>query len=221
MLNKIKDEIFTVLLKNTCSPTFGAKPSNVVFQKKKQGEVIMNINKLLVTYDGEEQEPVKCQSISMSISGDTILLDIVPRKGEEHQAEDTSQAEDTPQAKAVVSSNVSDMFMLKGDDLESLTLLSDFRNKENQGQKTGNEKLEACTIESGTFDIQDLTSVQNAMLDIVEKEKQFIDNGYKVITVNIPRFDYENSSNFKLIESAVLIKHSVVDTVDENKNNAV
>ena len=112
-----------------------------------------------------------------------------------------------------------DSFLLKGDDLESFEMLSDFRRKENQGEKTKNDKLEAFTLESGTFDIQDLTSVQNAMLDIVEKEKQFIDNNYKVFKTNIPRFDYENVSNFKLVESVVLMKQTtkITEAVKETK----
>ncbi|MEA3341110.1 MAG: hypothetical protein U9R15_14190 [Chloroflexota bacterium] len=194
-------DLYSVLLKNTKHTTFGANLTNIIAPKRKRGKVVKT-QKLMVTYDGEVQKPVDCQSISVKFNGDAIILDIVSAEKEIEQSE---FSEDAPQTEAVVPAAVTDKFELQGDDLEALELLSDFRRKENQGEKTDETKLEAFTLESGTFDIQDLTSVQNAMLDIVEKEKQFIDQGYIVFKANVPRFNYENNNNFKLIESAVLI----------------
>ena len=200
-------DLYPTLLKNIKTPAFGINPSSIVF--KKQGEVVVKSKKLLVTYDGEKYEPVDCQSVTMVLEGDTIILDIVLIKTEE-------QVKDVPRAEAVIPASETATFMLQGDDLEAFSRLSDFSKKENQTQKTENDELEAHTLESGTFDIQDLTSVQNAILDIIARERQFINKGYKVFKTNTPRFDYENSSNFKLIESVVLIKPAT-EVVEENK----
>ena len=200
-------DLYHTLLKNTEQISFGVNPVSVILKPK--GEVVVKTKKLSVIYDGEQQEPIDCRSVEIKFEGDNIILNIVPVKIEEQ-----SVIEDAPQAEAVIPATKTDTFMLMGDDLESLELLSDFRKEENLGQKTANDKLEAYTLESGVFDIQDLTSVQNAMLDIIEKEKQFIDQGYRVFKANIPRFDYENSNDFKLIESVVLITPTV-EVVEE------
>jgi len=183
---------------------------NIIALRK--GEVIVKTKKLLVTYDGEKQEPIDCQLVEVKFEGDNIILNIVPAKN----VDQLPAAKDTPQTKAIIPAVVTDKFILQGDDLEALEALSDFRKKENIAEKTSNSKLVAYTLESGAFDIQDLTSVQNAVLDIIEKEKQLIDKGYKVFKTNIPRFDYENINNFRLIESAVLIK-SVAIVNEKNK----
>ena len=189
---------------------------------KKRGEVIVKVKKLLVTYGGERQEPIDCQAVEIRFEGDTILLNIVLVEDAEaqHKAVQSDKPQvDEPQVTAVVPIAATDKFVLQGDDLEAFEMLSDFRREENTGQKTENDKLEAYTLESGVFDIQDLASVQNATMDIVAKEKVFIDSGYKVFKINIPRYDYENNNNFKLIESVVLLKPvgTVVDNVEDNK----
>lgn len=207
--------LYPVLLKNVEHISFGANLTNIIASKK-QGEVVVKVKKLLVTYDGTEYESVDCQSVTVKFVDDSIVLDIVLAKPENTE---TSVKDAIPQTEVVVPPTVADTFMLTGDDLEAFELLSDFHRTENQRQKTENDKLEAYTLESGVFDIQDLTSVQNALLDIVTKEKQFIDKGYKVFKTNTPRFDYETDDNFKLIESAVLIKPVVApaEIVEENK----
>ena len=207
------DLLYDTLLKNTENISFGVSPFNVIALKK-QGEVVVKkVKKLLVIYDGEEYDPVDCQSVEVKFEGDTIILNVVLAEDNEEQ-----QPENIPQAEAVVPTSKTDTFMLQGSDLDAFKALSDFRRKENLGEKTDDDKLEAHTLESGTFDIQDLTSVQNAILDIIEKEKQFIDRGYKVFKINTPpRFDYEeNGNNFKLIESVVLIPQ-LIKIVEENK----
>ena len=219
MLNEINNRLFPVLLKNTENISFGVNLMHIITPKK-QGEVVVKTKTLLVTDDNLEYDPVDCQSVEIKFEGDNIILNVVlAEDNEEQQTENVPQTENMPQTEAVVPTSKTDTFMLQGDDLEAFELLSDFRHEENRGQKTENDKLAAYTLESGTFDIQDLTSVQNAMLDIVEKEKQYIDQGYKVFKIHTPRFDYENSSNFKLVESVVLIKQAIPATeiVEENK----
>jgi len=203
-------DLYPILLKNTEQKKFGVNLMNIIIPKSK-GEVV-ETKKLLVTYNGEVQEPINCQSITVKCEDDTIMLDIVlVKENEEHPA-----TKAVPQAEAVIPTSETDTFTLQGDDLESLELLSDFRKEENQDQKGENDKLEAYTLESGTFNIQDLSSIQNAVLDIVEKEKQFIDQGYKVFKINAPRFDYENKNDFKLVESVVMMKRTI-EVVENNK----
>ena len=172
----------------------------------------MGTKKLIIVYDKLEYNPIDCQSATIEFEGDTIRLNVIltKDKDEDEEAPSLSQLPDSrlknvPQAKAIIPAAKTDMFMLQGDDLEAFEQLSSFHFEGNQRQKTKKDKLQAYTLESGVFDIQDLTSIQNAILDIVEKEKQYIDQGYKVFKTNVPRFDYENDNNFKLVESVVLM----------------
>jgi hypothetical protein len=207
-------DLYPVLLKNVEQKQFGVNLTNIIMLKK-QGEVEVKTTKLAVIYDGEKQELINCQSVTVKFENDTIILDIVPvNEGDVQTTVDGPQAEDVPQIDVVVQAAATDTFLLQGDDLEGFELLSDFRRAENQGQKTESDILEAHTLMSGTFDIQDIMSVQNAILDIIEKEKYFIGQEYKVFKTNVPRFDYENSNNFTLVESVVLIK-SVTAPVKE------
>ncbi|MCK4829163.1 hypothetical protein KA005_76275 [bacterium] len=206
-------DLYNALLKNTEDISFGVNLTNIIALKRK-GEVVKTVKKLLVIYNGEKQDPIDCQSVEVKFVGNTIILDIVLVEDEEQQTENM------PQTETVVPTSKTDAFILQGDDLDAFTVLSDFHREENQGQKTKNSKLTAYTLESGTFNIQDLMSVQNAVLDIVAKEKQFIDRGYKVFKTNTPpRFDYEDGNYFKLVESVVLIQPSTVpvETIEESK----
>lgn len=208
----MSNDLYPTLLKNTEHISFGASPMSIMVPPRK-GEVVVKTKKLLVTYGGEAQEPIDCQSVTMKLDGDTIMLDIVLTE-EKTEIGQPALSADAPQTEAVVPAAVTDKFDLQGDDFEALELISDFRREENQGEKTDDDKLEAFTLESGTFDIQDLTSVQNAIFDIVEKEKAFIDLGYTVFKTNVPRFIYENDYNFMLVESVVLMKHAAKATTD-------
>ena len=204
-------DLYNVLLKNTENISFGASPMSIIAPRK--GEVVVKVKKLVVTYDGELYDPVDCQSVTVKFEDDTIILDVILTKTKEQ-----SVTEDIPQVEAVIPPSTTDTFMLQGDDLESFELLSEFHRPENQISKTENDSLEAYTIESGIFNIQDLPSVQNAVLDVTEKEKQFIDSGYKVFKTNTPRFNYTEGDNFKLVESVVLIKQvATTDVVEESK----
>ncbi len=202
-------DLYNILLKNTENISFGADPISIIMPKSK-GDVV-GTKKLLVTYDGEEQEPINCQSIIVKYEDDTIMLNIILVKENEESSV-------SPQAEAVIPPSKTDTFALQGDDLESLELLSDFRKKENQVQKfeKGEAKYEHI-IESGMFDIQDLTSIESAIFDIITKEKQLIDKGYKVFKPTPPVFKYEDSNVFKLVESVSLIKQAT--NIVEKKNS--
>ena len=161
--------------------------------------------KLVVIYDGDEYEPVNCQSVEIKFEGDTVILTVV-LKEDEPQIEVTPN--DAPAENAVISTSPDETFELQGDDLEAFEALSDFRNAKNQGKKEDDSQLETYIVESEIYDIQDLPSVQNAIFDLIEKEKEFLNKEYIVFKYTIPKFDYfddKDKNLFKLVESVVLI----------------
>ncbi len=160
--------IYKVLLKDVEHKSFGASLTNIISLKK--GEVAMaTTKKLVVIYDGDEYEPVNCQSVKIQFEGDTVILTVVLMK-DEPQTEVTPN--DAPVEDAVISTSPDETFELQGDDLEAFEALSDFRNVEYQSKEKNDSKLEEThTIESEIYDIQDLQSVQNAVYDLIEREK--------------------------------------------------
>lgn len=194
-------DIYKVLLKNVEQKQFGASLTNIIALKK--GEVAMaTTKKLVVIYDGEEYEPVNCRSVKIQFEGDTVILTVVLK-------EDEPQIEVTPNAPvedAVISTSPDETFELQGNDLEAFEALSDFRNVKYQSKEKNDSKLEEVhTIESETYDIQDLQSVQNAIYDLIEREKEFLNKEYTVFKYTIPKFNYKDKNLFKLVESVVLI----------------
>jgi len=187
-------DTYPFLLKNVEHKSFGASLTNIISLKK--GEVAMaTTKKLVVIYDGDEYEPVNCQSVEIKFEGDTVILTVALAKDESQPVED-----------AVISTSPDETFELQGDDLEAFEALSDFRNVEYQSKEKNDSKLEeAHTIESEVYDIQDLQSVQNAVYDLIEREKELLNKGYTVFKYTVPKFDYKDKNLFKLVESVVLI----------------
>ncbi|KKK52573.1 hypothetical protein LCGC14_3103550, partial [marine sediment metagenome] len=85
-------DLYPILMKNTEHISFGVNLTSIIVPRK--GEVVKT-KKLLVTYGGEEQEPIDCQSVTMTLEGDNIILDIVLVEKEQPQSS-------TPQVEAVV-----------------------------------------------------------------------------------------------------------------------
>lgn len=195
-------DTYPYLLKDIEHKSFGASLTNIISLKK--GEVAMaTTKKLVVIYDGEEYEPVNCQSVKIQFEGDTVILTVALMK-DEPQTEVTP--DDIPTENAVISTSPDETFELQGDDLEAFEALSDFRNVEYQSKEKNDSKSEeAHTVESEVYDIQDLQSVQNAIYDLIEREKELLSKGYKVFKYTVPKFDYKDKNLFKLVESVVLI----------------
>ena len=187
-------DTYSHLLRDIKQQSFGASLTNIISLKK--GEVAMaTTKKLVVIYDGDEYEPVNCQSVKIKFEGDTVILTVVLAKDESQPVED-----------AVISTSPDETFELQGDDLEAFEALSDFRNVKYQSkEKNDSRSEEAHTIESETYDIQDLQSVQNAIYDLIEREKEFLNKEYIVFKYTVPKFDYKDKNLFKLVESVVLI----------------
>lgn len=201
-------DTYPYLLKNVSQKQFGIKPADLVVLNKK-GKAV---KKLVVVYNGEKYEPVNCKEVSVQFQDDTITLNIV-------LADDKPQPEESPVTDAVMSTTKDEIFLLKGDDLEAFTALSEFRNNENQNSPTEVTKREAHILESEIYDIQDLQSVQSAILDLVGAEKKFLENDYIVLKYSPPRFAYEeDESHFKLIESVVLCKKEAATISKDTEN---
>lgn len=175
---------------------FGSKLSNIIKLKKDK----KSMKRLIVIMDGNEYEPMICKDITINIENDNIILNVNSEKVEQ------PVDESTPTEQGIISPTKTEVFSLTGDDYESFVALSEFRQSKNTIEKKEGDKLEAFTLESETYDIQDLQSVSNATLDIIYKEQDFLNKGYKVFKVNAPRYIYENDNNFKLVETVVLCK---------------
>jgi len=197
-------DLYSTLLKDPEQVKFGVSASHIVFDKPPKGEALVSATKLLVNWNGDNYDPLECKSVSVTLEDGAIHLNVVLMDDKEHIADDV------PQTDAVATPDLADKFKLQGDDLESFEMLSLFRKDENKGEKTETTILEAHTLESGTFNIQDLSSVQNSVLDIMAKEKVLIDAGCKVFQLNTPRFEYVTKNDFKLVEVVVLVRDSAI-----------
>jgi len=189
-------KIYKTLLKDVELKSYGANLSNIIKLERKD----MPPKKLLVMYDGEMQEPISYEELSFEMTNEGILLKIESASRER----DTQKVQDVPQEQPIADPVQEENFSLQGDDLESFQSMSPFRQTENKTEK-GDTK-QAITISSGTFDITDINCIMNAILDLVNAEQKYIDEGYKILQCSDPKFSYEDNKYFKLIESAVLSK---------------
>jgi len=192
---------------------YGAKLSNIIKLKGKK-----SMKKLVVVMDGNEYDPVVCKDIDINISDDVIILTI---NSETEQVENENLP--TENGIAITSSeNENEIFPLTGEDLDTFVTLSEFRIAENTVEKKEGQKLEAITIESEVYDIQDLQSVSSATLDIIAKEQEYIKAGYKAFKTNNPKYIYEsnNKNNFKLVETIVLCKVQKEESQDISKTKS-
>jgi len=195
---------------------FGSKLSNIIKLNKGKKSMLKN---LIVIFNGEEYEHIVCENISVNIENDNVVLNVVTKKDIEQPTD-----ENAPTTQAIIAPTKDEVFLLSGDDYESFISLSDCRRPENMvPEKKEGQKLEAFTIESDTYDIQDLQSVSNATLDIISLEQKFLNKGYKTFKANNPRYIYENDNNFKLVETVVLCKEEKEkegkDVIKEIKSN--
>ena len=168
------------------------------------------MKKLIVSIDGEKLDPVVCSSINIQFEGDTVIV---------NGSTENVPEEDTPTEDGVALPvhTSAESFLLQGDDLEAFKILSEFRREEFTMNKEDAEKPTAVVLESGVYNIQDQTAVQSASLDLVEQERKYVDDGYMVISTEIPKYEYETDFDFKLVESVVLSKVDKEPSTDEKK----
>jgi hypothetical protein len=181
---------------------YGVKLSDIIKVERKS-----KMKKLVIVLNGSEFNALFCKEINLKIEDDCIKL-LVEYDDDATELEDEEQ-EAIPKVNGILPPSKDEIYILGGDDYESFEALSEFRHDDNIVEKKDNQKLVAITIESDTYNIQDLQSVSNAILDIIAKEQEFLSKGFKVFKNNIPRYSYEDENHFKLVETTVLSEEVV------------
>lgn len=197
--------MYKTLLKTPEKLSFGHGPTQTVLNLSKppKGEVPVSVTKLLVNWNGNEYEPIECSQVGIEFLGEnTVILKIATVSDDD----DSSMKIESPPVDAVIPSDDTTEYDLQGEDLTTFENLSGFRHDDNKGKKTEDSRCISDVLESNTYDIRELQSVQDAILHLVEQEKQHIDKGYKVFQVSCPKFEYTDSYNFKLTEHVVLLE---------------
>jgi len=184
---------------------YGAKLSNII---KLRGR---SMKRLVVIFDGEKYEPIFCDNINIKLENDEVILEL---KTSESVQTDNS----IPSEQVMIAPSKDETFILTGDDYSSFIALSEFRRTENITEKKEGQKLEAFTIESETYDIQDMQSVSNAILGVISKEQEYLKKDYKVFKTSDPRYIYEDDNLFKLVETVVLCKEKDVAIKEINNS---
>lgn len=159
----------------------------------------MSHSKVIIEVDGIVAETIPCEDVNITFDGDSIIVKV-------SSADGAGVDSDAPTPDGFSIPETSENLQLTGEDLESFDLLSEFRIPENRTKKIKDVESDAVTVESESYNIQDLASIQNASLDLIERERKFLDDGYLVISSEVPKYVYENFNYFKLIETAVLYK---------------
>ncbi len=187
---------YPYLLRQENSKQFGVNLSNIIPVKRKRSMS----KKLVVFFNDEEQEPIEVANIDIQINNDTIVLRINSKNVTQNT---TETALDTPSVDGIVASHVEEKFLLKGEDLESFETLSELRNNRATKQK-GITPIQHI-IETQVFNIQDIQSVDQATMELLNAEQKLINSGYKMLEVNTPEFIFEeDAEHFKLIETCIL-----------------
>jgi hypothetical protein len=182
--------LFPYLLRDVNSPSeFGSTLSHIIKGK----EIMKQSKKLIVYFNGEEQEAINISSIKMELADDNIILHIDTEK------EEISLIEDTPSVDGILIPSSAETFLLQGDDLEAFQNLSEFHNPKNHVKEKDTITPVHQTLETSTYNIQDIQSVEQATMELLEIEQKFIKEEFKVIKVDIPKFIYEEDGiHFKL-----------------------
>lgn len=196
--------LYPTLLREVETPQYGATLQSIV-KLGKRGEQ-METRKLVMVLNGDKQDPIECATLNVQIEGDTIVVDV--------RTAEQPVDEGAPAADGLAVSEMTNNFRLQGEDLDAFEMLSDFRLLDNKTVAEEGKTFVAVTLESSVYNIQDLSAVQNASLELMEKERKYLADGYKVYTVSTPRYDYESTNHFKLIETASLYKETEVASVE-------
>lgn len=205
-------DLYPTLLRNIETPIYGATLQNIVTLGDKRSKE-MDAKRLVIIVDGDEYDPIECTSLDIQICGETTTITVCTIA----TSKDTKRNDkiNAPTPDGFLLQEHPDIFTFQGEDLEAFLELSEFRIDKNKTVIFSNQIPSAVSIESDTYDIQDITSVQSASLELIDKERKLLEDGFKVVQVNTPRYNYENANNFKLVETAVLYK---IDARSEDNN---
>jgi len=186
-------DLFPTLLRKEKTMAYGATLQNIV-PLGKDGKM-KNVT-VVITINGDEFDPIECNQFSIDWKENEVRINVTA---------ENSPRSDSPLEDGFIPAESSD-FELIGDDLAVFDQLSEFRWDENKIEDVEGKPIQTVTIESAQYNILDMSSIQNAILDLVGTERKYIEEGYKAVQVNPPKFEYEDSENFKLIETVVLYK---------------
>jgi len=203
-------DLYPTLLRDVDAPQYGATLKSIV-ELGERGKQMAR--KLIVTIDGAAQPAIECSAVNVAFEDDTVVVKVSTLKNTGFSKNTGSDGPSVDGLQPLTSTKV---FRLMGDDLDAFMLLSDFRLEANKTEKIPDQSPRAVTIESETYDIQDLSAIQNASLDLIDKERRFLDDGYLVHSASEPRYEYEDANHFKLIETAVLFKADTAEVSTEN-----
>jgi len=193
-------DLYTTLLREEKVISYGATLHNIVpLTKENKGN---KMKKVVITIDGIATEAIICNDLNVKYGNETINIDLHTFVVEKGIAPSPSVDGFGNEEEEVSTSS----YELQGDDLDAFAMLSEFRMTQNKTEKIEGVTPTAVTIESELYNIQDSPSVQNASMDLMEREHDSLQNGSKVYNVSNPRFVFEDKDNFKLIETAVLYK---------------
>lgn len=206
------NDLYPYLLRNEKTKQFGATLSSIIPKRK---EAMNKTKKLVVYFNGEEQDSIEVSDVRLFLGGDFIKLHIDTIE-EEKENELPTEEEGAPSSKGVVDPTQAEIFLLSGDELESFEVLSSFRQKENISENRENISPIHHIIETNVYNITDINSVDNAKMDLINAENTLIAQGYKVFKVKTPKFQFNGNIYFKLIENCILCKVENVqqETVD-------
>lgn len=186
-------DLYPTLLRDVKMHEYGATLSGIASLGQRGKE--METRKLIVIVDGDKYDPIECDSINISFENGTIKVDVLTA------TKVAPTTEEAPAEKGFTVAEYTDKFSLSGPDLMAFESLSKFRDDSNKSTETAGKFI---SIETEKYNIQDMNSVQAAILDLVEKESNQLTEGQKVVSVNFVEFKYVDDDNFILIETAIL-----------------
>jgi len=185
-------DLYPTLLRDEKSLQFGATLQNIVSLEKRDEKMS---KKLVIVIDGDKIDPVEYSALDIKFEGDSVIINVTSSTSPSALP---IGAEDAPSVSGYLDETPNDA-NLSGQDLAEFTVMSEFRLEENKCENSG--EATKITLESKLYDIQDMSSIQNACFDLVELEREYIKDGYKISAVADPLFVYETTNNFKLVET--------------------
>lgn len=192
----------------------GADLANVIQMDTK----ITKKLKVRLVVDGEEHH-IYCDSVDLDVKPTEVTVNI---KLSPNVAviDDTSKI---PAESGVIVAAQHEKFFLAGDTKDEYLALSPFTDTKNRHVPAQDTKTTSRTIskviESKMYNIQDVDCISQAVQDLVVTENELCNNNWKVVQIKeLPQFiyDVENTDNFTLIETILIIQVAQINKDNEN-----
>jgi len=215
----MSEKFYPYLLRDESIRQFGASLSNIITLKRKE-KSMSSPKKLIVFFDGEEQEPIEVTNVELKFDNDTIVLHINSDRKEKSSADKEPlqiiASKDVPSEDGIIAPHVEEKFLLKGADLEAFEAMSELRA--NRIEDAGSVTPTYHVIESSTFNIQDIQSVTQSTMELLKAEHELVADGFKALDIKTPEFIFEtDQEHFKLIQTCTICKVEKVSTEESSK----